>query len=313
MKNIIAAGCLLFMSVQAQAYDFTPFFLSATTTAHLKNHIYFDWNFKNEYAMCVDKAKGFTTFADEEGGSVRRFKQDWELPSPSTKMPLDVFMQKARASAVELKKRCLDVNLGVQGDTYENRKEEIYAGRSYSANPEVANRYALAYAQALRDNGIVPGWKHFPGHTQNIRVETSNANFKSGAWEQGVDTSSREFVISHSEAFNNHGAYDYLMLSQTIYPSIGKRPALLEPEIIRLAKERQPHSLLVTDDLSLLNLSDEDILFIFRNSDLMMALDYHMVGRIYEVLNRALKSGKLTQDEIGDKLAHIEAWKKARS
>ena len=36
--------------------------------------------------------------------------------------------------------------------------------RSFGDNPDVVTRYAGAYARGLRDAGLLPVLKHFPGH-----------------------------------------------------------------------------------------------------------------------------------------------------
>jgi beta-N-acetylhexosaminidase len=40
----------------------------------------------------------------------------------------------------------------------------VIGDRSFSANPDTVTAYAGAYAQGLRDAGLLPVLKHFPGH-----------------------------------------------------------------------------------------------------------------------------------------------------
>jgi beta-N-acetylhexosaminidase len=42
--------------------------------------------------------------------------------------------------------------------------DTVIGDRSFSSDPETATRYAGAYAQGLRDAGLLPVLKHFPGH-----------------------------------------------------------------------------------------------------------------------------------------------------
>jgi len=42
--------------------------------------------------------------------------------------------------------------------------DTVIGDRSFGANPETVVEYAGAYAQGLRDAGLLPVLKHFPGH-----------------------------------------------------------------------------------------------------------------------------------------------------
>lgn len=277
--------------------------------------IYFDPDLKDKNQMCLDSYQNnkLATWVDEEGGSVRRFKENWELPSPkeAQKLSLAQYQSKADIASKKLKNYCVSVNLGVVADTFATKNEIIYKGRSYSSDPAVANEYADVWADSLRKNGIAVGWKHFPGNTDNIHVDTSNPAFKKAAWEQSMDMSSLSQIQAHARAFDNHGKADLLMVSQAIYPAIGNRPAVLEPAIVAMAHKVQPHSLLITDDLSELNLSDEDRIFLFENYDLVMFLNPKDAVQFLQVIYEATKDGRISLNEVHEKLAKIHGWKQS--
>lgn len=277
------------------------------TSMNIPNHIYFDMDLQVKNSICLkhESDNQAVAWVDEEGGSVIRFKEPWELDSPHNqeKLPLAEFKKKTDDVASHLKKYCVSVNLGVLGDTYDDKKETIYHGRSYSSNPVLVNEYASAYADSLRKAGILAGWKHFPGHTENIHVDKSNPAFKPGAWEQSVDTSPKEEILARMKAFDNHGKHDILMISQTIYPAISNRPAVLSPEIVRLAHKIQPNSLLMTDDLTELNLTDDDMIFLFKNYDYWMFLDGRVATKFVIVIIRAVDDGRISEKELSDKFS----------
>jgi beta-N-acetylhexosaminidase len=75
---------------------------------------------------------------DEEGGRVSRV-EDLLGPDPS-----------ARQTAATM--------------TEEETYRMVIGDRSYSDDPAVVTRYADAYARGMRDAGILPVIKHFPGH-----------------------------------------------------------------------------------------------------------------------------------------------------
>lgn len=259
----------------------------------VENQIYFDVDLRDKNLMC--ERKNIVGFVDEEGGNVNRFKEKWEMsyPESESKLSLTDFQNRTDTVARHLKNYCVSVNLGVLGDTYDDKTDLIYFGRSYSENPEIANRYANIYADSLRKAGILAGWKHFPSHTENIRIDKNNPNFRQNAWEQSIDTSPLSEILDRANTFNNHGHHDLLMISQTIYPAISDRPAVLSPHVVALAHHIQPNSKLMTDDLSELNLSDKDMIFIFKNYDYIMFLDGRQAVKFANVIIKAREKGEV--------------------
>lgn len=56
------------------------------------------------------------------------------------------------------------INLAPVADLDDGPRDGIIGDRSFSADPDKAADYALAYARGLQEAGITPVVKHFPGH-----------------------------------------------------------------------------------------------------------------------------------------------------
>jgi beta-N-acetylhexosaminidase len=107
---------------------------------------------------------------DEEGGRVSRLKKRIG-PSPSPKelaatqtvqQVHDVALTRGQA----MKSMGITVDFApvvdvVAGDTPD---DTVIGDRSFGSDPEKVTAYAGAYAQGLRDAGLLPVLKHFPGH-----------------------------------------------------------------------------------------------------------------------------------------------------
>ena len=119
----------------------------------------------------VQAAAGTTPVAvavDDEGGRVQRL-DDLVGPLPSarvlaaTKSPAQV-----RALAAErgraMRARGVTVDLAPVLDVSGAAKNSVIGDRSFSDDPDRVAEYAGAFAAGLRDAGVLPVFKHFPGH-----------------------------------------------------------------------------------------------------------------------------------------------------
>ncbi len=105
---------------------------------------------------------------DQEGGRVHR------LPPPFTHFPAagligrsgnpDLAYRAGRATAAELSLLGINLNFAPVLDIHSNPKNPIIGDRSFGAEPERVIKFAWPYMQGLRDGGIIPCGKHFPGH-----------------------------------------------------------------------------------------------------------------------------------------------------
>lgn len=109
---------------------------------------------------------------DQEGGKVNRLKSSKGFPSTVSAAHLgaldnpDSTTRAALATAATLKKMHIPMNLAPVVDLNVNPDNPVIGklGRSFSANPDIVIRNATLTANALRQEGVIPTLKHFPGH-----------------------------------------------------------------------------------------------------------------------------------------------------
>ncbi|MGG7102553.1 glycoside hydrolase family 3 N-terminal domain-containing protein [Rhodococcus sp. 24CO] len=105
---------------------------------------------------------------DEEGGRVSRV-EDILGPDPSARetaetMTVEQTYQMALERGQGLKDLGITVNYAPDVDVSSQPDNSVIGDRSYSDDPATVIAYAGAYAQGMRDAGIFPVIKHFPGH-----------------------------------------------------------------------------------------------------------------------------------------------------
>ncbi len=105
---------------------------------------------------------------DEEGGRVSRLSA-LIGSSPSarvlaqTRTPEQVY-QLARDRGTQMRALGINVDFAPVADVTAAPDDTVIGDRSFSDDPATVTRYAGAYARGLRDAGLLPVLKHFPGH-----------------------------------------------------------------------------------------------------------------------------------------------------
>jgi beta-N-acetylhexosaminidase len=105
---------------------------------------------------------------DEEGGRVSRLASlIGSQPSPrvlaSTHTPDEVYAI-ALERGHEMRGLGITVDFAPVADVTADPDDTVIGDRSFGADPATVTEYAGAYARGLRDAGLLPVLKHFPGH-----------------------------------------------------------------------------------------------------------------------------------------------------
>jgi beta-N-acetylhexosaminidase len=105
---------------------------------------------------------------DEEGGRVQRIDQiAGSIPSARTMAQTMTAAQVRQIAAQRgraLRDAGVTMDLAPVVDVSSQGSGQVIGDRSFSDDPGVVSEYAGAFADGLRDAGVVPVLKHFPGH-----------------------------------------------------------------------------------------------------------------------------------------------------
>jgi beta-N-acetylhexosaminidase len=117
-----------------------------------------------------DDAPGLPPFIaiDEEGGKVHR------LSRPFTHFPAaaaigarndpNLTYRAGQATAAELALVGINLNFAPVLDVNSNPANPIIGERAFGADPSLVSAISAAWTRGLRDGGVIPCGKHFPGH-----------------------------------------------------------------------------------------------------------------------------------------------------
>lgn len=109
---------------------------------------------------------------DEEGGAVARLANKdafglirYESPAAVAESgdPADA-LEMGRTIGGYLSEYGFNLDFAPVADVNTNPDNPVIGARSFSPDPNVAAEMASSMAQGLRENGIIPTFKHFPGH-----------------------------------------------------------------------------------------------------------------------------------------------------
>ncbi|AKN15465.1 glycosyl hydrolase [Mycobacterium haemophilum DSM 44634] len=105
---------------------------------------------------------------DEEGGRVSRLKSLIGT-APSARVlaqtsTVDQVYDMALDRGRKMRNLGITIDLAPVVDVSDAPDDSVIGSRSFSSDPAVVTAYAGAYARGLRDAGLLPVLKHFPGH-----------------------------------------------------------------------------------------------------------------------------------------------------
>ena len=123
---------------------------------------------RNIAALRAEIGRPFAVSIDAEGGRVQRQPALFgSVPSPremAATMKPEQVTGVARDLGTKLRERGITMDFAPVLDVDGGSANGAIGDRSFSGDPAVAATYATAFAQGLREAGIEPVYKHFPGH-----------------------------------------------------------------------------------------------------------------------------------------------------
>ena len=168
---------------------------------------------------------------DQEGGRVHR------LPAPFTRFPSAYALGRTRnpdlayrfglATAQELAAVGINLNFAPVLDVHSNPDNPVIGDRSLGSDPSQVARLGWAITQGLRDGGIIPCGKHFPGHGDTAQ----DSHLQLPVVEKGRESLNAVELPPFIFACRNQ--IESLMTAHVLYPRLDPAyPATLSHSII---------------------------------------------------------------------------------
>lgn len=250
---------------------------------------------------------------DQEGGSVQGLKgveniSITNIPSMSELGELNdesLAYDIGRVIAEELSVFGINMDFAPVVDV--KIKNGYITSRSFSEDKDVVANLGVSLANGLSDNGVIPVYKHFPGHGSTI---------KDSHLELPVITKSEEELMNsdlvpYKKAIDN-GA-EVIMIGHLAVPSITNNniPASLSKEIItNLLKEKLGFKgLVITDALNMKgvanNYTEKEIYEMSINAGVDMLLMPTNLNHTISLIKSSIEEGNITEEQIDNSVRKI--------
>ncbi|WNV83993.1 glycoside hydrolase family 3 N-terminal domain-containing protein [Umezawaea sp. Da 62-37] len=252
-----------------------------------------------------------TVSVDDEGGRVQRIDAlEGDLPSARALVAANTpeqVRELAKVRGGQLRARGVTMDLAPVVDTSSQPDDTVIGDRSWSDDPAVARKYAEAFAAGLRDSGVQPVLKHFPGH-----------GGASGDSHQGLVTTAPLADLKAKDLVPYQDIKTYgqvaVMVGHLDVPDLtGGQPATLSPAAYQLLrKDYAFDGMVMTDDLgamkavtNLVDLPEAVRLALAAGADVALWSTGGRVGEVLDGLEKAVADGGLPKERVADALHHV--------
>ncbi|MGH3721962.1 MAG: glycoside hydrolase family 3 N-terminal domain-containing protein [Pseudonocardiaceae bacterium] len=253
---------------------------------------------------------------DDEGGRVQRIDApDGRLPSArwmAANLPSEQVYELALTRGSRLRARGVTVDFAPSVDVSNQPDNAVIGDRSFSSDPQTVTRYAGAFAQGLRAAGVLPVFKHFPGHGR------ATGDSHRGPISTPPLTELRDVdLLPYRQLLDGRPAA--VMVGHLDVPGLTEpdTPASISPAALALLRDQLHFTgMVVSDDLgAMAAITDRvDLPEAVRRS-LTAGVDMALwvtKGRLTEILDhleQAVAEGSLPQPRVNDAVAHVLAAK----
>ncbi len=257
---------------------------------------------------------------DEEGGRVSRLKSlIGSAPSPRSLAQTQTVQQVhdlAQSRGEAMKKLGITIDFAPVVDVTDAPDDTVIGNRSFSGDPNVVTAYAGAYAQGLRDAGLLPVLKHFPGHGHGSGdSHTGGVATPPLSDLQNVDLVPYRTLVTAAPVA--------VMVGHLQVPGLtGDEPASLSRAAVQLLRDGSGYGAppfngpVFSDDLSsMAAISDrygvaEAVLRTLQaGTDVALWVTTAEVPAVLDRLGKAVAAGELTMPAVNDSVVRVATMK----
>lgn len=254
---------------------------------------------------------------DEEGGAVARLANHAAFDLPKYPSAADVASSGGEAAALEmgvtignyLKQYGFNMDFAPDADVNTNPDNPVIGKRAFSSDPEIAANMAEAMASGLRQAGIIPVFKHFPGHGDTAADSHNGAAVSEKSWE--------EMLFCEWIPFLRAGNWDCVMVGHITAPSVtgNSVPASLSSRMVTeiLRGELGFSGLIITDSLEMNAVSQDyspaeaSVMALQAGCDLLLMPNGFREA--FEGVVSAVESGEISQERLDSSVRRILEFK----
>lgn len=254
---------------------------------------------------------------DEEGGSVSRLANH---PAFALKRYESAAAVGAGGDTLEaqemgstigayLKLYGFNMNFAPDADVNTNPNNPVIGTRAFSSDAQTAARMAGAVAEGMRQQGIIPTFKHFPGHG-----DTAEDSHKGIAISYKTE---EEMAECEWLPFEEAGEWDCIMVGHISVPEVTGNliPATMSDKVVTdILKNRLGFKgMVITDSLSMLAITDvydpgEAALGALQAGCDVLLMP-NGLQEAFDAVISAAEDGSLSEERIDESVRHILEYK----
>jgi len=270
------------------------------------------WNKENAAPLILS--------VDQEGGKVSRLPGLEKLPDAaqigkSGKLP---FAQAVGSLlAREVKEMGINMNYAPVLDINSNPNNPVIGTRSFGATPDEVTPMGMAVMKAIKEQGVIPVVKHFPGHGDT----GVDSHLELPIVEKNLEQLQAFEWLPFAEAIKQ--GTDAVMVAHILFPELDKQfPASLSKTIItdELRGTLKFDGVIMTDDLTMgaiavhYGIGEAAVQAILAGTDVVLvAHDYNNIDNVITAIKQSVEDGKLTEQRIDESVGRILRMKQRYS
>jgi beta-N-acetylhexosaminidase len=197
-------------------------------------------------------------------------------------------------------------------DVTDAPSDTVIGDRSFSADSAVVTKFAGAYARGLRDAGVLPVLKHFPGHGR-ASGDSHLTQVTTPSLEdlQNIDLMPYRALVAETPVG--------VMMGHMVVPGLtGSAPASLSAAAIDLLRHGTGYAAppfdgpVFTDDLSTMRaitdrypLGEAALTALQAGNDIALSMTTNSVAAVLDRLELAVQGGELNEDKVDASVLRI--------
>jgi beta-N-acetylhexosaminidase len=258
---------------------------------------------------------------DEEGGRVSRLRTLLNGRGPTAKEMAqsmspqqvhDLLLNRGR----KMKELGITIDFAPVVDVTDAPDDTVIGDRSFGSDPSKVTEYAGAYAQGLRDAGLLPVLKHFPGHGH-----ASGDSHTGGVTTPPLSDLVATDLVPYRTLLTK--APVAVMIGHMQVPGLtGSDPASLSPKAVELLRTGTGYGgpafdgAVFSDDLSSMaaisdrfGVTDAVLKTLQAGTDIALWITTKEVPAVLDRLEQAVNAGELSQQQVDAALVRVAAMK----
>lgn len=252
---------------------------------------------------------------DHEGGRVQR------LTEPFTRFPPAAVLGRrgdpelayavGRAMGRELAAAGIDLNFAPVLDVHSNSANPVIGDRALSSDPEAVALLGVALTRGLRDAGVIPCGKHFPGHGDT----TVDSHHELPSVQRSRAELERIELVPFRAAVA--AEIPMIMSAHVVFPALDPdRPATVSPAILSelLRGAMGFRGVIASDDLEMRAITGQQdigaaaVASLSAGADMLLVCEHLAgAGEVFVAIERAVVDGTLPPDVVAAASTRVDA------